>query len=266
MLKSFKLILTVLVLTASSFGAVAQTETYRDVLLNGKPAKLNTETGEITLVDAKSIRLKGSKKDSIAQNTEIQANLITRTYKTKEGDSTLVIVTNRPDTLAQYFKNQKIQVTSSDVKTNLNPSNTTNNDVTQVVSTSKNDELSTSDKVAKATTLVYNTSPEGKEASTNSDYHIVKKGETLYALSKRYNTSLGELKRANNLETTLIKIGQTLRVQNFDKLYDSNEWIVVKGDTLYSIAKKTNTTVAAIKALNGLSSNLIKIGQKLQIK
>jgi peptidoglycan endopeptidase LytF len=79
---------------------------------------------------------------------------------------------------------------------------------------------------------------------------------------------LGDLKKANNLETTLIKIDQKLRVRNFDSTYkeQNSVWIVSKGDTLYSIAKRNHTTVTALKSLNSLVNNLIKIGQKLQLK
>lgn len=40
---------------------------------------------------------------------------------------------------------------------------------------------------------------------------------------------------------------------------------VVKGDTLYGIARKRNTTVAKIKSANGMSSDLIRPGQSLKI-
>lgn len=40
---------------------------------------------------------------------------------------------------------------------------------------------------------------------------------------------------------------------------------VKSGDTLYSLARKHGTTVAKIKSANGLSSDLIRIGQKLKI-
>ena len=72
--------------------------------------------------------------------------------------------------------------------------------------------------------------------------------------------------RANNLETTLIKTGQILRVQNFEDLFNSDTWTVVKGDTLYNISKRTNTTIEQLMELNNLSSSLIKIGQVLRLK
>jgi LysM repeat protein len=99
-------------------------------------------------------------------------------------------------------------------------------------------------------------------------FHTVVEGETLYGLSKRYQTSLGALQKANNLETTRIRTGQTLRVSDLNVVEnDPNPiWIVVEGDTLYSIAKKTNTTVTRLKMLNDLKGNTIQVGQELQIR
>ncbi len=108
-----------------------------------------------------------------------------------------------------------------------------------------------------------------KEDDNISDFHIVKEGENLFKISQKYNTSLGELKKANTLETTVIRKGQKLRVRNFDKANNndnSDVWTVSKGDTLYSISKKNGTTIDAIKRLNGLTRNLILVGQKLQLK
>jgi LysM repeat protein len=39
----------------------------------------------------------------------------------------------------------------------------------------------------------------------------------------------------------------------------------VKGDTLYALALRNKTTVAKIKALNGLSSDALSIGKKLKM-
>lgn len=46
--------------------------------------------------------------------------------------------------------------------------------------------------------------------------HIVRKGDTLYDLARRYSTSVGELRRLNNLKNTRLKLGQRLRVPGTD--------------------------------------------------
>jgi LysM repeat protein len=99
-------------------------------------------------------------------------------------------------------------------------------------------------------------------------FHTVVEGETLYGLSKRYQTSLGALQKANNLQTTLIRAGQSLKVTHLDVIENdlNSIYIVSKGDTLYSIAKKTNTTVTKLKILNYLDGNTIRIGQEVKIK
>ncbi len=174
-------------------GINAQDEVkFKDVILDGKPAKLNIVTGEITLVKLKD-KVVETKIDSV--------------------------------------ETKPILVTDSNV-----------------INASTNTEVST---------------------DYSSDFHIVKEGDNLFKLSVKYKASLGELKKANNLETTLIKTGQKLRVRNFDKVSEDENalvWVVKKGDNLYRIALEKGTTVKELKRINGLKSDVIKIGQKLQLK
>ena len=96
----------------------------------------------------------------------------------------------------------------------------------------------------------------------SSDEYIVKKGDTLYSIARKFNISVDELKKLNNLSSNIISIGQVLKVSN-DK--SNNIYIVKKGDTLYQIAKKYNVTVDSIKKANGLTSNILTISQELLI-
>lgn len=103
----------------------------------------------------------------------------------------------------------------------------------------------------------------------NSNFHIVEKGQTLYSLANRYGLTVSELKQQNDLTSNLIKVGQELRVANFNSNIgksDLSVWTVSKGDTLYSIAKKNGLSVEQLKSLNGLTSNLIKVGQVLRLQ
>lgn len=91
--------------------------------------------------------------------------------------------------------------------------------------------------------------------------YVVKKGDTLYSLATRYDTSVNDLININNLGTDYLNIGQILKVPKVD-----NEiYIVKKGDSLYSISKKFNTSVDKIKKINNLDTNKLLINQKLII-
>lgn len=97
--------------------------------------------------------------------------------------------------------------------------------------------------------------------------YTVKKGDTLYNIAKKYNTSVDEIKRYNNLQTNLLNIGDRIVIPcNVENNYKDNNYVtytVVKGDNLYSIAKKFGTEVEKIKELNDLKSNNLNIGDKL---
>ena len=56
------------------------------------------------------------------------------------------------------------------------------------------------------------------------------------------------------------------RTSTAKKSTGSSSHTVTRGDTLYGIALKSKTTVAKIKALNGLKSDLIRPGQKLKVR
>jgi len=119
-------------------------------------------------------------------------------------------------------------------------------------------------------------------------YHTVKKGETLIAIAKEYGTNVSEIKRLNNLRSSLIKEGQKLVVKKIvrkDQKYSSNSkkysknnstsavwgydtiyYRVRKGDSLWKISKKYGVSISSIKKLNRLRSNSLKIGMRLKIK
>ena len=104
-----------------------------------------------------------------------------------------------------------------------------------------------------------------KEPRVQEEY-IVQKGDTLWNISKKLDTSVDEIKRLNNLNSNLLYIGQVLKVPSFMTAEDSNIIYVVKsGDNLYNIAKLYNTTVNDIKSFNNLSSDKLSIGQIIKI-
>ena len=107
------------------------------------------------------------------------------------------------------------------------------------------------------------TNNEEMSPSTKTYTYQVKKGDTLYQIAKNNNTSVAQLKKLNNLSSNTLTIGQTLLIPSPKEEYFI--YTVVKGDTLYQIAKKNNTTIDEIKKLNDLTTNTLKIGQKIKI-
>ena len=107
--------------------------------------------------------------------------------------------------------------------------------------------------------------------------YTVKKGDTLYSISKNNDVDVDTIKKDNNLITNNLYIGQILKLrsekeeieecfsEDLDISDDYITYTVKKGDNLYDIAKKYNTSVDNIKRLNNLSSNLLSIGQILKI-
>lgn len=97
------------------------------------------------------------------------------------------------------------------------------------------------------------------------DYYTVKSGDTLYSIAKKYGITVDKLKDLNNLKSNMISVNQKLLVNDQKKDQTTNAYVVEKGDTLYSIAKKYSTTVSKIKELNNLKSDTLSIGQELII-
>ena len=105
-----------------------------------------------------------------------------------------------------------------------------------------------------------------EEEPIEENTYVVKQGDTLYSIARIYNINVDELKNINNLTSDTLSIGQVLKLNN-DNNTDNNyiEYIVKKGDNLYSIARKFNVSVDSIKRKNNLKTNVLSIGQSLII-
>lgn len=104
----------------------------------------------------------------------------------------------------------------------------------------------------------------------------VKSGDSLWKLAQTYNTSVAALTSVNHLSTTVLSIGQTLTIPGSNsgtsstsssttKKSGSSVYTVKNGDSLWLIANEYKMTVQELKKLNGLSSDLIRAGQKLKV-
>lgn len=100
--------------------------------------------------------------------------------------------------------------------------------------------------------------------NNNDSFYTVKKGDSLWSIAKKYNVSVNELMMLNNLSTTLLQIGQKIKVKDINNS-GNNYYIVQKGDSLWKIASLNNTNVNTLKVLNNLSTDVLQIGQKIII-
>ena len=103
-----------------------------------------------------------------------------------------------------------------------------------------------------------------KETNVTTSEYVVKNGDTLYGIARKFGTTVDNLKSINNLATDSLAIGQILKIPS-EEDSNTNTYTVVKGDTLYGIANKYNTTVSELKSLNNLTNNTLSIGQVLKV-
>ena len=100
--------------------------------------------------------------------------------------------------------------------------------------------------------------------------YTVRVGDTLYSIAKKNNTTVEKIRELNNLKTDTLTVGQQLKIPYntmLDDAFDNDYliYVVKKGDSLYSIAKKYNMSVQKLIEINDLKSNVISVGQQLKV-
>ena len=137
--------------------------------------------------------------------------------------------------------------------------------------------LSVSGSASQATATQVSYQSAGS-TSGNGTY-TVKAGDTLYRIAYNHGISLTTLLSINGLsETSTIRPGQQLVVSGSVKATTSttkattvsystgaSTHTVQAGDTLFRIAKNNGLTLSELRALNGLTSNTIRVGQVLKV-
>ena len=103
--------------------------------------------------------------------------------------------------------------------------------------------------------------------SSTANSYVVKSGDTLWSIAKKYGVSVDELKEKNGLTSNSLSLNQILIIPSAGSEEETGEYYtVVAGDNLYSIARRYGLTVSELKALNNLTSDMLSIGQKLLVK
>ena len=109
--------------------------------------------------------------------------------------------------------------------------------------------------------------------ATTRDYVVIK-GDNFTTIGKKFNVSAGAITKANpGVDSTRLQVGQKLvipppsapSVASASVAGGENLYLVKTGDTLLKIATANGTTVKEIKALNSLTTDRIKVGEKLKM-
>jgi len=122
-----------------------------------------------------------------------------------------------------------------------------------------------------------------KIANVKWQEHVVKKGDTLDAIAKKYGANAEKIRSLNSIKTANLNIGQRLQIplsgSDDNSIYSapektianqstpsSNYYVVKSGDSLWSIAKSQNLSVDALARMNNMNSkSALQLGQKLLV-
>ncbi|HSR74378.1 MAG TPA: NlpC/P60 family protein [Sulfurovum sp.] len=103
--------------------------------------------------------------------------------------------------------------------------------------------------------------------------HTIQKGDTLSSIAKKYHTTIVKVRQANGLKKgEILNLGKVLKVptdtyaSNADVFSEPKTYVIKKGDTLSTIARKHHTSVKKIRKANALrQKQILKVGKLLTI-
>tara|TARA_R100001143_G_scaffold63588_2_gene72824 strand:- start:81492 stop:82664 length:1173 start_codon:yes stop_codon:yes gene_type:complete len=132
--------------------------------------------------------------------------------------------------------------------------------------------------------------------SANRIIHQVRAGESLFAISRRYGVTIAEIQQWNQLDGTALDAGRELIlysridlgetptppsiseieqmdqqertsiVRDLDSSSGSESYVIRSGDTLYQIAREHDMTVNELRSLNNLSSDMLRVGDRIMVR
>jgi len=101
--------------------------------------------------------------------------------------------------------------------------------------------------------------------------YVVKKGDTLDKVARRFDVTIRAIRRANHLKSVHLRPGQRLKIPITKTFVAggktcSNTYRVQQGDTLRSIARRCGISIAQLRTFNHLDgTNRLRVGQVLRI-
>ncbi len=209
-------------------------------------------------------------------------------HKVKRGENLSVIAEKYGISVAELKKKNKLKNSGIQISQRLKVKDERTITVMEDVQLADNKPT---EKTSKP--IAEKTQPENADKSSVA-YHKVKKGETLFSISKLYNIPVEDLKKMNQLSGSVIHFGDELKLQQPEKVElakteiskpsvepakpevtkqktNNEEQIastthkVSSGETLFSISKKYNISIDDLKKMNQLANSNIRPGQILNL-
>ena len=190
---------------------------------------------------------------------------VTKFYKVKKGDNLGEISEKYDVAISDLKKWNKLKNNNVPLGKKLKII-TNERVVTTVKKLVKSENIAMADKTKKEAATI---------SDKTDDFYVVQTGDNLSTVAKKYNVSVDDLKKWNNLQDNTIQLESKLKVaditidnevkeENPSKTEIKNiEYTVQKGDNIASIARKNGVPVSDIKIWNDLSDDTIQLGDKL---
>ncbi len=227
-----------------------------------KPAIVADTTASVAVAEVKEPR-------NFKEEKVISVKDVTKFHKVKRGDNLGAIASRYDVSVADVKKWNKLKSNTVQAGQNLKIVKE-ERVVTTVRKEIKSDRaVAVNEKVKK---------DESENDDRPSDFYIVQKGDNLSAIAKKYNVSVDDLKKWNNLSDNTVKLESKLKVadivagetevaeQEAPKTeIKTLDYIVQKGDNLGLIAKKNSVAVSDLKEWNELEDDNIQPGDKLTV-
>ncbi|MBD3583744.1 LysM peptidoglycan-binding domain-containing protein [Flavobacterium selenitireducens] len=110
--------------------------------------------------------------------------------------------------------------------------------------------------------------------SDNPQFYVVEKGDNIAAIARKFNVSVEDIKKWNNIQDNTVRLESKLKVSDIaaadeqvakadEPKFKNEEYVVVRGDNLSTIAKRNNIALEDLKAWNNITDNNVMIGTKL---
>lgn len=254
------------------------------------PAGGNTTETAIASTDSKSPYVDYSEEPEIVKGSKIVTK--TKYHTVKKGDNIGEISQKYGVSVAEIKKWNRLKNNNVMLGAKLKIQ-TSERVATTVVKKTPKPAAKTKDTTETAVAAVEKQEAKTKEVATDdtdnkeddkSEFYVVQKGDNLNSIARKYGVTVAEIKEWNNLEDANVLSGSKLKLipnenapvietkaekaqQQIASSAKVHQYLVQKGDSLFSIAKKyPGVTVENIKKWNDIRSENIKPGMKLKIQ